>query len=655
MGIPQPQRANEPAGNRSAGWTGELLDTPYPGLRPFRQSDHDRFFGRTEDADRMAQQWMANRVTIVSGPVASGKTSLLQAGVYPLMAGRRWDVLPPGRVSHDATFPFAAVPDYNSYTFALLRSWLPDEVATRLAGMTVSDFVHERAQRHSGLIYAAIDQADDLLIDSESGPRGNWRRQFLDDLRQAVRNEPSLRLLLVTRGDARELIVSAGGNGARCSVAALTVDAAVEAVTGPTARVGRTFADGAAAKLVADVQAGEELVEPVLLQLACTRLWLDLPAEMTVITPQHVRAFGDADTAMAAHCGVLIAAVADEHDMTAGRLRSWLCTTFITEQDTRAILYEDDDAATDMGPVIHALVDRHLLTSGRRSGVRWYQLLSNRLIGPLREARDEPPPLPEPASSLRAAERALALGELDVAHGYAERTLRAGHDFRERARARSLLGNVAYERDQPVTAEAHYREAGILFEAASDPGGSALELAASGQMLLAQGRTAEAVERLRAAVDRVPNDLVIQTELALALWRLGEGRAGVAVLTGILAVDGGNAGALRARGEILADLGDVREAILDLDRQRAKAQPTTLAARGLALAGLGNHRAAITDINAALASAPHSGVVLLFAARAFAMGGNDTLSGDLARRAVSAGDPPLSAPQRKIALRLAAS
>jgi recombinational DNA repair ATPase RecF len=47
------------------------------------------FFGRAEDAVTVLDLWMANRLTVVTGPPASGKTSLMLAGVYPLMCSSK--------------------------------------------------------------------------------------------------------------------------------------------------------------------------------------------------------------------------------------------------------------------------------------------------------------------------------------------------------------------------------------------------------------------------------------------------------------------------------------------------------------------------------------------------------------------------------------
>jgi tetratricopeptide (TPR) repeat protein len=602
---------------------------------------------------------------VVSGPVGSGKTSLLQAGVYPRIEENHPGLIfPPGRISYDPTFPFAALPEHNSYTLALLRSWQPGEVVTRLTGQSVRAFVRRYAQRQEGIVFAAIDQAEELLIDSGSGVRKTWRRQFLRELAQAVSDEPRLHLLLVARSEALDLIAATLGPGASYTVPPLTRSDAFAAVSEPAKAAGRPFADGAAEKLVTDLQArrfGErypidDTVQPALLQIVCARMWRDLPPGAPDITARDVRAAADADTILAGYWGEVIAEVAAEHDLTVPRLHAWLARTFITDLGIPDTVYAG--AITTNGlpnAVARSLVGRHLLATELTTGLRWYALLTERLIEPLLKAPDEQPPPATPDGYLRTAERDLGLGDLNLAQQHASQALLASPSLRVSAGARSLLGNLAHEREKPAEAEAHYREASRLFEASGDAGAAARQLAAVGQMMLAQGRAADAVEELRAAVHRMPNDLVLQTELALATWQLGQGRTAVAILTGVLGIDGGYTEALRARGEILADLGEARDAMLDLDRQVVRDRPSTVAARGLALAELGDHPAANREIQDAVVKAPRNGPVLLYAARASALGGDEISSGELARRAVDATDPPLSPPHRELALRLAAN
>ena len=166
----------------------------------------------------------------------------------------------------------------------------------------------------------------------------------------------------------------------------------------------------------------------------------------------------------------------------------------------------------------------------QRSGSRWYELLADRLIQPLRDTVDELPPAAEPAEYLAVAERALAKGELAVAQRYAGLALRrsAETDLRLRAEAESLLGNIAAERAETMEAkaeaESHHRAAARLSRRCGISA-VASQLAAIGQLLVLQQRPEDALEELTSAIDRMPGDPVIQTDLALALWRLGESEA----------------------------------------------------------------------------------------------------------------------------------
>lgn len=644
---------------------------PYPGLRPFRQTDQDHFFGRGTESKALADFWQDNQIVLVVGPDGCGKTSLLRAGAVPILTENGAYVLPPGDIAYGGVFPSAALPQHNPYTLALLRSWSPGEAPTRLVDLTVRDFVRMRASRGRGPLYAAIDQLDDLPADP--GPRRDYRDRFLADLADAVDAEPRLHLLLLAREEGADLISAAMRRAARFDLRALTRLEAIEAVAGPAAAAGRPIADAAAAKLVADLQISRhvvangaerpvhsEPVEPVLLQAICTRLWASLPAGTEPVTTRDVRLYGDADKALAAYCGEIIASVADDFDRPVAWVRGWLLRTFITELGTRGMAYEGvTETAGAPNEIARALAESHLLRAAPRSGSRWYELLADRLIKPLRDAVDELPPPAAPAGYIAAAERALARGELDAAERYALLAGRrsADTDLRLRAETESFLGNVAAEHGESAAAkaeaESRHRASARLYEAAGDLPAVASQLAAVGQLLIAQQRPEDALAELGAAIARLPSDPVIQTDLALALWRLGDSRGAVAVLTKALALDGGNTVALRARGEILADLGEARQAMLDLDRVTLAKRPTTRAARGLALAKLGDRSGANTEIDDAVAEAPWNGDVLLHAARAKALNGEENAAEELARRAVDAHDPGLLPHHREVALQLA--
>lgn len=658
---------------RGIGATSVIRTAPYPGARPFLLADQDRFFGRDTDSKTLLELWQDNRVTLLTGPVASGKTSLLNAGVLPLLKQNRTYFLPVGRISYGSTFARAALPEHNPFTLALLQSWSPGMAVTELVDLTIRDFIQIERERQHGLyggpLLAAIDQVDDLLTDP--GPRQEYRKKFLEALADAVLDQPGLHLLLAARDEAADLISKMAGGVAVFNLTALTRQDAIEAITGPTAGTGRSFADGSAERLVIDLQSRrvtavdgaehvivDDSIEPALLQVICEELWSALPPDTQQITERDVRLFADVDTVLAAHCSAVIAAVADDHDLRVRRLRTWLLDTFVTELGLPGMAYEGRETTAGMpNAAARALKDCHLLSSIRQEGARWYKLLSARLIEPLRQAVDTRPPPPRPAEHLSAAERALTRGELDTAERYALTALRSAldEDLRLHAEIESLLGNIAVERERPAEAESHYRAAAYLYEAMHDNLSATSQLAAAGQTLVAQDRLPEAVSELHGVIGRMPGDPVMQTDLALALWRMGESQAAISVLTSFLVtVDGGSSVALRARGEILADLGEAHQAISDLDRVTLEERPSSRAARGLALAELGDQPRANIEVDNAVAEAPRNGAVLLYAARAKALSGDEYAAKELARRAVDAKDLALSPHQRKVALQLAA-
>ena len=60
---------------------------PYPGLRPFEESEEDLFFGRGEQIDRMLRTLERHRFLGVVGGSGCGKSSLVRAGLLPAVRG----------------------------------------------------------------------------------------------------------------------------------------------------------------------------------------------------------------------------------------------------------------------------------------------------------------------------------------------------------------------------------------------------------------------------------------------------------------------------------------------------------------------------------------------------------------------------------------
>ena len=59
----------------------DRIDSPYVGLAPFTEDQAPFFFGRERDQQFVVANLFATRLTILYGPSAAGKSSLLRAGV----------------------------------------------------------------------------------------------------------------------------------------------------------------------------------------------------------------------------------------------------------------------------------------------------------------------------------------------------------------------------------------------------------------------------------------------------------------------------------------------------------------------------------------------------------------------------------------------
>lgn len=511
----------------------------YPGARPFERAESDRFFGRETEAADLGRHWLENPVTYLYGPAGIGKTSLLTAGVLPMVERRNVSLLPVGSLSRGARLPVAALGAHNPYTVALLRSW-SDADSARLAGLTVSGFVRQYAQRRDQgvLIMAAIDQADDLFAGPES--REEDRLYFLHQLGQALR-QPNLRLLVSIREDALPEVTRAIGNGIQFRLSPLGIEAAHEAAEGPgqfDSRAARELVSRIRTSRIRGTGGDERLsvsdeVEPALLQIACAWLRDSVPADADRITMREMRRHGDVDAALSSYCGLVIGAVAAAHGIEVERLRLWLIDSFITATGGRNATPE---RPTGIGgqpkTVARAFEDRYLLRAhvDPSLGSRLYWLLSERLVEPLRQADDDGAARGEdPVGYLKAAERALNTGELGVAEKYASRVLSVAPDTQVRwhAEARSLLGNLAYERGQFEQAEEEYLEAAKLFEVIGDKRAVVRLLAAISRTLFDRGLGAKALKQLNVAQSRATPDATLQLELtwivAEATQRLSDG------------------------------------------------------------------------------------------------------------------------------------
>ncbi len=249
-----------------------------------------------------------------------------------------------------------------------------------------------------------IDQFEELFTFLPE----HWEKRgdVFAQIERAIGADPGLSVLLAMREDYiaqtdpyAELV--SNHLRQRFRIETLREPQALDAIEGPLAGTGRTFAAGAATSLVRELmqiridrgrtdrrpdKVPGEYVEPVQLQVVCRRFWEDLPDTAAEITQADVAEYADVDGALMRFYDDAVRSAAGA-DLRAreGRIRAWIGSDLITVGQTRGTAHRDAAIKKGVPPrSLDELVNWHLLKSDWRNGSDWYEITHDRLIDPIR-------------------------------------------------------------------------------------------------------------------------------------------------------------------------------------------------------------------------------------------------------------------------------
>ncbi|HRQ40701.1 MAG TPA: hypothetical protein PLD25_22525 [Chloroflexota bacterium] len=389
-----------------------MVDTtpnPYVGPRPFERKDSARFFGRDQEARELLSLIVANRMVVFYAQSGAGKTSLLNAQVAPLLEAEGFEVWPFARVQG----PEINSPDpaeiNNIYALYALFSWAGNEGDTaNWANQTIPAYLqaHPLTQDEAGYEQPRVlifDQLEELFTAYPA--RWQEREGFLNQIARALDNDPLLRVVFSLREDYVAQLdpyahLLPRNLGVRFRLERMRPEAALSAIRSPLRETERNFAPGVAEQLVEDLRAVRaevpgggvktvtgEFVEPVQLQVVCQNLWEDLPPEVSTITAEHLRQFGDVDQALSSFYTRAINRALPLAGVNEEELRQWFETSLITPAGTRGTVYRgtQETAGVD-NTAVQILEDMHIIRGEIRAGSRWYELTHDRLIEPIQQA-----------------------------------------------------------------------------------------------------------------------------------------------------------------------------------------------------------------------------------------------------------------------------
>ncbi|MHB8747714.1 MAG: nSTAND1 domain-containing NTPase [Aggregatilineales bacterium] len=253
---------------------------PYKGLRAFQEADAGDFFGREtlieQLKSRLAESSPLARFLAVIGPSGSGKSSVVKAGLIPMLRKGADGTL----IGSDRWFYLEMVPGAHPM----------DDLATALLSVAVNpqtDLAVRLRTDERGLLESlgtllppnaelvlVIDQFEEVFTQVADEAE---RAQFLDSLRIAASDPAShLRLIITLRADFydRPLLYQEFGELIRQRTEVVLPLSAAElerAIVGPAERVGLTVESGLIAAIVADLKAEPGALP--LLQYALTEVY----------------------------------------------------------------------------------------------------------------------------------------------------------------------------------------------------------------------------------------------------------------------------------------------------------------------------------------------------------------------------------------------
>ena len=258
------------------------LQSPFVGLRTFETNDAAWFFGRDRETSALAAKLRSADFTAVVGPSGSGKSSLVRAGVVPLLRRQGWKeiVAKPGSAPIDRLARALALASPEPH-FAEARRFRFD-TALRASAFGLVDIV-ENLDVDAPRLLLVIDQFEELFRygdeasgASKAGMREESRAFVELLLTGASGSNGRLRVCVTMRSDFFGACSSYSGLAEAISVSQFLVPLPARsqlelAIRNPVKRAGAEIEEALVQRLLVDVE--EEQDQLPLLQHTLRRLW----------------------------------------------------------------------------------------------------------------------------------------------------------------------------------------------------------------------------------------------------------------------------------------------------------------------------------------------------------------------------------------------
>lgn len=294
---------------------------PFAGLRPFEFADRGYFFGRSEQVYALYRLMSFGFIAVI-GSSGSGKSSLVRAGLFPLLLepddGSPWcvAVLRPGDdpLGHLADAVAAMAPfdeDEDDADRAARRDRVAHLLARSSAGL--AEALAEVPRLDGRQVLIVVDQFEELFryagSDDDRVAGAQWRDKaasFVQLLLQLHRRQSAAHVMITMRSDfigdcAQFPKLPEAVSDVQFLVPSLTRMQREEAIQGPIRKAGGSIEPGLVERLLNDV--GYELDQLPVLQHCLARAWghAQTRSAPPSLTADDYRFVGQMDGALSQH------------------------------------------------------------------------------------------------------------------------------------------------------------------------------------------------------------------------------------------------------------------------------------------------------------------------------------------------------------------
>jgi WD40 repeat protein len=364
--------------------------SPYKGLDVFDEEDAELFFGREKLVDDLVGRVKESRTLFVTGPSGSGKSSLIRAGLIPVLKNEgiknsdRWlyETMTPGRdpIGEVARVASSLASSTNAEDEIRAKAMTDETIFARWCEIALKDSREKRAA-------IFIDQFEEAFTQVNK----EERLAFLNLLTHAASLEKGRVIILFSmRSDfvsncATYPQLNALLNQEFLQIGAMQPDELVSAIAQPALRVGLRIDPDLIAQIINEMR-GEPGALP-LMQFALKDLFDSRQEKGGIIalTLGDYLERGGIHKALERHADKAFAGLSENEQELAHSIFSGLIEIGRGTQDTkRTALFDElvpvNTQAEDVGAIVQKLADARLITTDEIAGKETITISHEKLI-----------------------------------------------------------------------------------------------------------------------------------------------------------------------------------------------------------------------------------------------------------------------------------